>query len=101
MVSEPPARTKQSATRGIIGIPVGDHCVIRGRFSAQPARTSAPMIATALPAIIGTRSKKSISGLWRAAGLVTTWVGVDMLLVDANLFVNLHQCNSIEVAFSH
>jgi hypothetical protein len=34
------------------------------------------------PAMTGTRSKKSINGLWLAAGLVTTWVGVDMLRVD-------------------
>src|SRR4030088_1444842 len=81
MVREPPPSTKQSAVRGIIGIPAGDHCVIKGRLNAHPARTSAPRIATVLPAIRGTRSKKSISGLWRAAGLVVTWVGVDMLLV--------------------
>ena len=49
--------------RIIIGIPSGFHSVTRGRLRAQPARTSAPRIATVPPAMMGTRSKKPIEGL--------------------------------------
>src|SRR3954469_8532748 len=56
--------------------------VIRGRPRPQPARAAAPIIATAAPAIIGTRSKKPISGLWRAAGLSAIVLGLAMLRVE-------------------
>jgi hypothetical protein len=63
MMSEPPLNMKQSAVSGIIGIPPDFHSVTMGRLKAQPAKTSAPRIATAVPATLGTRSKKPIEEL--------------------------------------
>src|SRR2546423_15580839 len=64
------------------------------RLNAQPAITSAPRTATALPAIMGTRSKKPINGPWRPDGLSATVFGLAMLLSTENLFLKFGQCNS-------
>src|SRR5712671_2123411 len=86
IVSDTPARMKQSAVSGRMGYPPVVAFVMNERFNAQPMSVTPPRRATTLPAMIGTRSNKPINGLWRLAGLSATTLGLAMLQVDRKTY---------------